>query len=57
MHKPASVPENVTNKLLWKYDIQTHHLITARKPELIIIKNRKRGLTKLSTLVSWVTTE
>ena len=32
MHNPESVSENDTQKLLWDFDIQTDHLITARRP-------------------------
>ena len=43
MHNPASVLENGTHKLLWDFDIQTDPLISARRPDLIIInKNKKR---------------
>ena len=56
MHNPASVQENDTHKLLWDFDIQTDHLISARRPELIII-NKKREFVKLSTLLSQLTTE
>ena len=31
MHKPAAVLENDTRKLLCDFDIQTDHLITARR--------------------------
>ena len=41
MHNPASVLENDTHKLLWDFDIHTDHLISARRPDLIII-NKKR---------------
>ena len=41
MHKPASVLENDTHKLLWDFDKQTDHLISVRTPDLIII-NKKR---------------
>ena len=41
MHNPAAVLENDTHKLLWDFDIQTDHLITTRRPDLIII-NKKR---------------
>ena len=51
MHNPASVLENDTHKLLWDFNIQTDHLIPARRPDLIII-NRKRAFEKLSTLLS-----
>ena len=30
MHNPAPVLENITHKLLWDFDIQTDHLISAR---------------------------
>ena len=33
MHNPASVLENDTHKLLW--NIQTDHLISARRPDFI----------------------
>ena len=45
MHNPAPVLENATHKLLWDFNIQTDHLIPARRPDLIII-NKKRQLAK-----------
>ena len=42
MHNPAPVLENDTQKLLWDFDIQTDHLISARRPDLIIINKKKR---------------
>ena len=33
MHNPAPVLENDTHKLLWDFDIQTDHLISARRSE------------------------
>ena len=42
MHDPASVLENDTHKFLWNLDIQTDHLISARRPDLIIINKRSR---------------
>ena len=42
MHNPASVLENNTYKLLWDFGIQTDHLISARRPDLIIINKKKR---------------
>ena len=38
----ASVLENDSHKLLWDFNIQTDHLIPARRPDLIIINKRKR---------------
>ena len=32
MHKPKSVLENETHKILWNFEIQTDHLISARRP-------------------------
>ena len=45
MHNPAPDLENDTHKLLWDFNIQTDHLIPARRPDLIII-NKKRELAK-----------
>ena len=42
MHNPAPVLENDTYKLLWDFDIYTDHLISARKPDLIIINSSKK---------------
>ena len=41
MHKPAPVLENATYKLLWDFNIQTDHLIPARRPVLIITKKKR----------------
>ena len=41
MNNPAPVIENDTHKLLWDFDVHTDHLISARRPDLIII-NKKR---------------
>ena len=42
MPNPVPVLENDTHKLLWDFNIQTDHLISARKPDLIIIYKNKR---------------
>ena len=42
MHNPAPVLENAMHKLLWDFNIQTDHLILARRPDLIIINKKKR---------------
>ena len=42
MHNPAPVLENDTHKLVWDFNIQTDHLIPARRPDLIIIINKKK---------------
>ena len=33
MHNPTSVLENGTHKLLWDFEIQTEHQISARRPD------------------------
>ena len=43
MHNPAPVLENDTHKLLWDFDIHTDHLISARKPDQIIINKKKEN--------------
>ena len=45
MHNPAPVLENATHKLLWDFNIQTDHLIPARRPELIISNKKKKKKT------------
>ena len=47
MHNPAPVPENDTHKLLWDFDIQTDHLIPARRPDLIIANKKKKRICKI----------
>ena len=52
MHNPASVRENDTHKLLGDFDIQTSHLISTRRPDLIIINKKKRICKLLSRLTT-----
>ena len=42
MYNPAPFQENDTHKLLWDFDIQTDHLFSARRPDLIIINKKKK---------------
>ena len=42
MHNPVPVLENDTHKLLWDFNIQTDHIIPARRPDLMIINKKKR---------------
>ena len=46
MHNPAPVQENDSHKLLWDFNIQTDHLIPARRSDLIII-NKKTRICKI----------
>ena len=45
MHNPALVLENNTHKPVWDFDIHTDHLISTRRPDLIIIKKKKKKST------------
>ena len=37
VHKPESVQENKTHKILWDFEIQTDHLIQTTKSDLVFI--------------------
>ena len=52
MHNPAPVLENDTHKLIWDFDIQTDHLISTRRPDLIII-NKKEKKKKICKIVDF----
>ena len=41
MHNPSPALENDTHKLLWDFEIHTDHLISVRRPDLIIIKKKR----------------
>ena len=43
MYNPTSVLENDMHKLQWDFDKQTDHLISARRPDQVII-NKKENL-------------
>ena len=47
MHNPAPVLENDSHKLLWDFNIKTDHLISARRPDLIIINKKKKRICKI----------
>ena len=42
MHKPKYVLENKTHEILSDFEMQTDHLIPARKPDLALINKRKK---------------
>ena len=50
MHNLAPVLENDTHKLLWDFDIHTDRLISARRPDLIIIDKKKKKKKNLENL-------
>ena len=45
MHNPVPILENDSHKLLWDFNVQTDHLIPTRRPDLIIINNKKKKRT------------
>ena len=47
MHNPAAVLKNNTHKLLWDFDMQTDHLISARRPDFIVINKKIENLQNL----------
>ena len=49
MHNPAPVLVNNTHKLLRDFDLQMDHLISARRPDLMII-NKKKKTSKIVDL-------
>ena len=36
-HQPESVVENENCKILWDFNIQTDHVIEARRPDMIVV--------------------
>ena len=46
MYNSESVLENEVHKLLWDFEIQTDHLISARRPDIGIIKKKKKTKNK-----------
>ena len=53
MHNPAPVLENDTHKLLWNFDVQTDHLISARRLDLIIINNNNNKKKRICKSVDF----
>ena len=47
MPNPAAVLENDTYKPLWDFDIETDDIISARRPNLIIIHKKKKRICKI----------
>ena len=41
VHNLESVLENETYKILWDFEINMDHLITARQPDIVIINKKK----------------
>ena len=47
MRNTTSVLENETHKLLWDFNKETDHIISARRPDLILIHKKKKRRVKL----------
>ena len=47
MHNPESFLENEMHKLYWNFEIQTDRHISARRPDLIIIINKKERTCRI----------
>ena len=46
MHNPEYILENKTQKIIWDFEIQTVHLISAWQPDFIIINKKKKKKKK-----------
>ena len=54
MHKSESIQENVTHKIPWEFEIQTNHLIPAKKLDFILINKKKNVISYI--LPFWLST-
>ena len=52
MHNPEFIPENETHKLLCDFEIQTDHLISAGRPDLIWINKKEKNCRIVDFAVS-----
>ena len=46
MHNPEYALENETHELLWNFKIQTDHLISAKRPDLVTV-NKEKGTYRI----------
>ena len=42
MHNPESVVGNETHEILWDFERQTDHLISASRPDVVIVNKKKK---------------
>ena len=42
MHNPVSIQENEMHKIFWDFDLHLDHLISARRPDLVIDNKKKK---------------
>ena len=45
LHQPKSVLENETHKILWDFEVQIDHIISARRPNQVIVNKKKKKKT------------
>ena len=46
MRNPESVLENESRKIIWDFEIQMDHLISARRPNLVTVNKKKKKKRK-----------
>ena len=46
MHNLESVRENEIQKILWDFEIQSDHLISARRPDQVMVNKKKKKKEK-----------
>ena len=54
MHKPECVPENETHKILCDFELQTDHLVPARRPGITDIVLSLFHFVWRSTTLTWL---
>ena len=50
MHQPESVQVIEMHKILWDYEIKAYYLISTRRPDLVIVNNKKKEPVEKWTL-------
>ena len=53
MQNPESVLKNEIHKILWDFEIQTDQLISARRPDLVLV-NKKKKKKKKEKKRTWI---
>ena len=43
IYDPESVLRYETKKILWDFETETDHLISTRRPDLVIVKKKKKN--------------
>ena len=42
MHQPESIWEKEMHKILWDFEIQTDHLISTKRLDLVVVNKKKK---------------